>query len=392
MGERRVSEAPLPPVRVSEQAGATAVGAHPGLRSRTAAAGFLTDYRRLIGVRDRYSNQPGSEIRRDFERAVNRLCPYVRDRFETLGGDDTDLNWDDPNSLITERRYRHIRELGEKAGQAGNEGDSAMTFKIRNALDQIDRRAAIELQTLRDKYGSASLTPIQAPLETPAATGTQSPQWDWCTAYRRLHSIRRYFNEAGRLDDARCFDTCITRLESYVKYRFKTSGGQPTDLLPFRASHSASPQQMYLALENMTRRAEAAGGCRTAVELRQKLEQLKSKIRHELNVLSRSYESLEALAARAGGNTGQQAAGSQATLPTAPVTAAPPLQRAYPSPAAGSGSAGARLSPAGEATLPSVAALLAELPGPSSGFMPGDGKNNRVKCESWDVDLMGDGS
>ena len=372
MGERRVSEAPPegqpPPVR--ERAGATAVGAHPVLGSRTAVAGFLADYRELIGIRDRYSNQPDSEIRQDSERAVNRLNPYVRERYDTLGLDDWNLIRHKPNSYVAEQRYRQLRELGKKAGQAGNEGDSSTAIAVRKALDEIDRRAAEELQTLCDRYGLARPALIQAPLQTPAATGAQSPHWDWCTAYQRLRSIRQYFCKAGRNADAQCFDNCIGRLEGQVKYRFKNHGGQPKDVLPFHASHGTSSQRMYLALKSMARRAEAAGDGTKAAKLRRKVEELNRKIRNELNVLSRRYESLDALAARAGGDTGRQAAGSRATPKTAQVTAAPPLQRADPSPAAGSGSAGARLNPAGETTQPSVAELLAEPPGPGSRFMP----------------------
>ena len=194
--------------------------------------------------------------------------------------------------------------------------------------------------------------------------------------HRRLVDIKRYFQQAGRFDDADHVQRCVRRIERQVANRFGKFGNETERLRPPRAIGQPSrPEQMYRILEKKARRTPAASPDTAAVGLRWDLEAINKKANKELRLLASKYGPLEVLAARAG-LTGQQApmtVGPTATMATGQVTAAPPLQPVDPVPAPGSVSVpppSALPRPETGASLPAVTELLSQPPGPSSRVMP----------------------
>ena len=419
LGGRRVSEPPPEArprrLRLSERAGgiASAVGAHRGLHSSKAIAvapispisrifpiapiaptaatrmrpellggaarpprpaeqalGFVTSYRRLRNAMNQYRKHPDPKIYADFNCAVGGLSKRVLRVFTNSGGDTATL----PRT-IGELTKTHLayKELQEMARRAENDGDRERAWSIRQQLNDIDRRAAEKVQTLHSKFGPPALSPTQTPQPAQAA---DAPPWDWCMTHRRLVDIKRYFQQAGRFDDADHVQRCVRRIERQVATRFGKLGNETERLRPQRATGQPSrPEQMYRILEKKALRTPAASPDTAAVGLRWDLEAINKKANKELRLLASKYGPLEVLAARAG-LTGQQApmiVGPTATMATGQVTAAPPLQPVDPVPAPGSVSVpppSALPRPETGASLPAVTELLSQPPGPSSRVMP----------------------
>ena len=379
-------------------AGATAgaTGPHRGLHSKTAAAGtpvspgaatrmhpvlpgaaapppgsaeqdadFLTTFRSMRGVHSRHPQQSHIGIHGSLRRVRGNLTRFVRNRYEKFGGDFVNLARAPSLGTKAEQAYQSLRK---KAGRAEDAGDSAQATAIRKALIEIDRHAAEAEGRISGEHGLAGSSSIRRPPPTPAAA---VPQWDWCSTYRNLLGIKKYFDRAGLLDDARRFKKCIARLTNQVNQRF-SSFGTNEPLLPLCAGHPSRPEQMYRILEAKARQAEAASGAGMLPGIRKSMKTLNENASRELHDLTRDYGSLEVLAAKAG-VTERQApatAGPMATPATVQTTVAPPLRDMNPMPVPGFVSAVTRPRTAGAAALPSMAQLLSEPPGPSSRVMP----------------------
>ena len=400
MGDRRVSESPPEArrrsLRLSEKAGAvaSAPGSHRGLRWKEAIAGapiaasattrvhpglvggadhppqpaqqasdFVSTNRRL---RSLHANLPFSNAKSILHRAIQQLSRLVLDQFETLGGNIENVPRQDGRNTKAERAYMSLQD---KARRAENDGDSARASEIRDALAEIDRRAAETLQTLTGTPAPARPSSAREPKQAPATT---VPTTDWCTAYRQLLGIRRYFEHAGQPDDAQQIQASMRRMESQVRRRFEAHDGELKDLLPIRSGHPTRPEQMCRFLEDLAHRTEPASGATKPSEIHRTMHTMIENARKELSSLTRKYGPLETLAARAG-LIEQQApvtVGSTPTPATAQATVAPPLQPVDPVPAPGSVPAPPLPRPATRtAEVPAVTEFLSQPPGPSSRVM-----------------------
>ena len=362
MGERRVSESPpearLRSLRPSEKAGAIAAapGPHRGLHSKAAIAGaaiaasattrvhpgiigradhppqpaqpasdFVTTNRRLRGL---HSGLPVSKAKLIHYRALQRLSKFVLDRFDAFGDDLKKLPRYDGRTTRAERAYTNLQD---KARRAEIDGDSARASAIRGVLAEIDRHAAENLQTLTETHAQAGPSSARQPQQAPATT---VPTIDWRTAYRQCLDIRRYFEHANQQDDAQQFLAAMRHMEDHVRRRFATHGGKREDLFPIGIGHLTRPEQMCRFLEDMARRTKPASGTEKPSGIHRTIQTLNENARKELSSLTRTYGSLEDLAARTG-LTQQQAPATVSSTPTsatAQATVAPPLQPVDPVP------------------------------------------------------------
>ena len=329
------------------------------------AVDLLTNFRSMRGVHSPNPQQSQLGIHGDLNRGRDSITGFVRPRYESSGGDFVNLAYSSTLGTKAEQAYKSLRK---EDGRAEDVGDSAQASAIRKALHEIDRHAAEIAEPISGEHGLAGSSSIQRPPPTPAAA---VPQWDWCTAHRNLLGIKKYFDRAGLLNDARRFKKCIARLTNHVKLRF-SSFGKNQPLFPLCAGHPSRPEQMYRILDAKARQAEAASDARMLPGICESMKTLNERARKELHDLTRDYGSLEALAAKAG-VTERQApatAGPMATPAIVQATVAPPLRHMNPMPVPGLVSAEPRPRTAGAAALPSLAQLLSEPPGPSSRVMP----------------------
>ena len=374
MGDRQVSESRPQArlLRVSEAAGgiAVAAGSRPGLRSSRAIAGapptpgiatrmhpggadrppgsreqvedFFTTFRRLRRLYDQHSRLTDLNFKRDYYRAEDRLKNFVKRRFKRFGGEFNNLHRYYGRVSKAEQAYTSLQE---KARRADNDGNRERASAIRDALVEIDRYAAEDLQMFSETYGPAPPSPTRAPPQTPA---TAAPTFDWCMVYRQLLGIRQYFEQAGQLEDAQYFQKTAGRLEMHVRYRFKRYCGKGAARPPLDSTYRSRTEQRYRAFEDLVRRTETARGGAQAANLRQAMEDMNSSAIKELGLLTRKYGPLEDLVTRAG-LPPQPALLGATRMVTGAVTSG---------------------SETGSAEVPTVTELLSQPPGPSSRVMP----------------------
>ena len=404
MGDRRVSETPpearRQSLRLSEKADApesrrslrskeavagapiaasAPIRVHPGVmegadhpsRPAQQASDFVTTNRRL---RSLHANLPFSEVKCNFRLATQRLSRWVLDQFNTFVDDLDDLPRYDGVSTKAEQAYTSLQD---KARRAENDGDSARASAIRDTLAEIDRQGAETLQTLTEALTPARPSTAREPQQAPAATVPTTV--DWCTIYRQLVGIRRYFEDADQHDDAQQFLAVIRRLENQVRRRFQLHHGNRDSLRPPQFGRPSRSEQMCRFLEDLAHRTEPASCARRPSKIHRTMHTMIENARKELNSLTRKYGSLETLAALAAraGLIEQQApvtVGSTPMPATAQATVAPPLQPVDPVPAPGSVPAPpppARPRPETcAAEAPTLTELFSQPPGPSSRGMP----------------------
>ena len=306
------------------------------------ASDFVTTNRRL---RSLHSGLPVSKAKLIHYRALQRLSKFVLDRFTTFGDDLKKLPRYDGRTTRAEWAYTNLQD---KARRVEIDGDSARASAIRGVLAEIDRHAAENLQSLTVTHAQAGPSSARQPQQAPATT---VPTIDWRTAYRQCLDIRRYFEHVNQQDDAQQFLVAMRRMEDHVRRRFETHGGKREDLFRIGIGHLTRPEQMCRFLEDVARRTKPASGTKKPSGIHRTIQTLNENARKELSSLTRTYGSLEDLAARAG-LTQQQAPATVSSTPTsatAQATVAPPLQPVDPVPVPGSVPVDTSLPPAGEA-------------------------------------------
>ena len=261
---------------------------------------FLATNRRLRDLQRHYNKRSRPDIANDFKRVITRVSRRVLRQFGRFGGNQEELAHRPIDITTAEQAYRSLQET---ARQAEPDGDLLRAGAIRDALDAIDKHAVEALQALCTEHGIAEAPSTQAMQPPPAAaalnvTVTAIPppartpmQFDWITAYRQLRDLGRRFPRAG-WDLAHVdFNDAAIRISGSVTRKFRRFGGNPNHLLP-TSSDSTKPEQAYLALENMFRRAERSNNVTRAYEIRQALEDINKSTTLALDDLTRTYDAL----------------------------------------------------------------------------------------------------
>ena len=308
-------------------------GADRPAQSAAPTSDFTAALRRLRELRGYYYRLPKVDIAYDFKKAVGRITRPAVSQFRRFGGREATLMMRPSGINRPDHAYRILQEM---ARQAENEGDLLRAGAIRQALDAIDERAVGELQALRMKHGIAE-APTTRAMQRPSATTestatvaaipppTPTPmQFDWGSAYRQLRNLSRRFSDTGRIVVGADFQRSAERISGYVLRRFRKFGGD-SEYLVLPSSDATTAEQMYHAMEDLSRRATESGEITRAYQIRQSLELINRITSEDLDELATRHGAPDALSTRDIGAMQQPPPSvGPTTSPALPATVRPP--------------------------------------------------------------------
>ena len=125
-----------------------------------------------------------------------------------------------------------------------------------------------------------------------------APESDFHAVYSRLRDLTIHYNGLSEAGIAAEFKKATKRVTARIAKLFKQFGGK-IDELPVRSYGITRPDQMYVALQEMARRAEVARNRVRAGAIRSALDAIRKRAANELQVLCRTHNIAEAPSTRA---------------------------------------------------------------------------------------------
>ena len=264
---------------------------------------FHAIYGRLRELRTHYHGLSRADIHRDCHTATERVTRNTIRTFVRFGGNTEALAERPMGITVADQAYLALQEM---ARQGEQDGDLVLAGKIRGALDAIDEIAVETLQALTRKHGIAEAPSTQAIQRPPVTAGptvtvaaipppARTPmQLDWVSAYRQLRALNHHFSTTGRVVASADFRKSADRIARTVVRRFLNFGENP-EHLPRSSSATPRPEQMYRAIEDLSRRARASGDAARVYPLHKALETIHAVLSEELDKLTTRYGALDAL-------------------------------------------------------------------------------------------------
>ena len=296
---------------------------------------FYTVERKLRDLQN-YYRLANEDIGYDCKIAVARICGFALRRFTKFGGKTRDLPRHQRDVTQTAVAYRYLEKTASEAEQIR---DFDHANRIREALDDIYKRAIGTLQALCAKHEIAEVPPTQTtlpPQMTVGATVTVAAlpppgdivtRLDWIAAYRQLLELDRHFLAIGHDSAHLDFSEAASRISRAVRLRFKNLAANPGHLFPplTGVTQAELAEQAFRAIEDAFNQATTSGEVMRARAIQNTLESLDKFSIWMLGNLTEKYGALEVVSTRT-----MQAPPVTGTPPVAaPRTTVPPVERLH---------------------------------------------------------------
>ena len=283
-------------------------------RPAVSESDFPAVYRRLYDLRNIDEPLAGRYIARAAEQAAERISGRLLYQFELYGGNTQELARDPAGITTAEQAYLALQRM---AGQAERDDTMARADRIHEALEAIGAGTIEELQSLVTRYDlsevpstpamqgppatfgptvtvAATPPPVHTSIPPPAHTSIQT---DWISRFRQLrgpdHRLRGIGPDAARAHHRRA---ATDRVAAIVMRRFRRRFGRPSNHGPYSPFRGVvnTPEQAYVAMQDMLHQAEASGNTPRAFVLRRELEFIGGYLTRELDELTARYGPLDA--------------------------------------------------------------------------------------------------
>ena len=238
--------------------------------------------RRMRDLRTHHARFFRRDIAHDFVLAIGRLEKRVKAVFKRFDGNTRELANRQFRTTVPEKAYHLLREM---AGQAGNNGDSALADRIRDALHTLDELAVRDLRALCEKHKITETIPPSA--LTPI-------QFDWSTASSQLHDLSSRFSDIRR--DLHRWDFRLARnnISTQTMSCFKKFHGDP-QRLGTSSSGGTKAERAYRVMMDMAQQAADSNNPGRAREIREALASVDQSTIKAVDKLTRKYGAFDVL-------------------------------------------------------------------------------------------------
>ena len=289
-------------------------GADRPPQSAAPESDFIAVNRRMRALRTHHARSLRREIAHDFVLAISRLEKKVKVVFKRFDGNTRELANRQFRTTVPEKAYHLLREM---AGQAGNNGDSALAKRIRDALHALDEFAVRNLRALCEEHKIIEAIPPSA--LTPIQGG-------WFATNLQLRDLSSRFSDIRWDLHRRDFRSACNNISTQTMSRFKKFHGDP-QRLGTSSSGGTKTERAYRVMMDMAQQAADSNNPGRAREIREALASVDQCTIRAVDNLTRKYGAFDVLSAQT--TQARQAmqlppptAGSSVTV--ASTTVAPP--------------------------------------------------------------------